>query len=104
MSQRFYEFFEVKGVYSMRNLTVFIGVFIGSLVVLILTAFAKLTAEIFGIYMFATGGVYGFGKWQDDKTRRSEIESTVEPTPVNNVTVNQPGNVNMPPPLSQDKA
>lgn len=100
MKCRWPEFFEVNGVPAMRNLTVFIGVVVGSIVVTGLMLMDKLTGEIFAIYMFATGGVYSFGKWQDDKTRRSEIESTIDPVPITNNTINQPGNVNMPPPAA----
>lgn len=94
---KFGEFFDVKGVPAMRNLTAFIGVIVGSVVVLILTWNDSLTGDIFAIYMLATGGIYGFGKWQDDKTRRSEIEASSDPAINNNLTINQPKNVNIPP-------
>lgn len=96
-SCRWIEFFEVKGVLAMRNLTVFISIVVGSVAVIYITLAGDMTYEIFGVYLFAGGGVYSFGKWQDDKTRRSEIDAAAEP-PKNtiNTTINQPGNVNVP--------
>lgn len=89
--KRINEFFEVRGVYSMRNLTVVITIIVASLVILYL-AFAennkgetRLPSEMFMAYLLAGGGVYGFGKWQDDKTRRFEIDSTQPPAPVTTV-------------------
>lgn len=93
------DFFKVNGEYAVRNLTVIMGMVIGSVVVVGLAMGGKLTGEIFAIYMLASGGVYGFGKWQDDKTARTRIESEAGPVPnINSTTINQPGNVNLPPP------
>lgn len=72
MLNRFKEFFEVQGVYSMRNLTVFIGVVVGSIVVIYLAILEDLTDTLFGLYMAATGGVYSWGKYQDEKTKRCQ--------------------------------
>jgi len=77
---RWKEFFQVNGEYSMRNLTVFITIIVGSLVVLWCAHDASISAELFAVYLLAGGGVYSFGKWQDDKTRRSEIEVDATPT------------------------
>lgn len=70
---RFIEFFEVKGVLSMRNLTIFITILVASVVVLYLAFTKQITWEIFLGYLGAGGGVYSYGKYQDDKTRRSEF-------------------------------
>lgn len=68
--KRLAEFFEVDGVLAMRNLTVFITIVVGSIAVLTMASYGKLTVEIFAPYMLAGGGVYSFGKWQDSKTQR----------------------------------
>jgi len=98
--QRWVEFFQVRGEFAMRNLTVFITIIVASLVVLYLgirvnkDSETRLSDEIFISYLLAGGGVYSFGKWQDDKTKRSEIDATTtQPTP--SVTINQPDKVNL---------
>lgn len=93
------EFFQVKGEFSMRNLTVFITIVAGTAVVLYMALMDTLTAEIFIAYLLAGGGVYSFGKWQDDKTSRAEIDATAppDPAPITNNTVNQPEVVNVAP-------
>lgn len=68
------DFFRVKGEYAMRNLLAFIGVIVGSCVVIYLAVQDTLNAEIFGIYMAATGCIYGVGKYQDEATKRKEME------------------------------
>lgn len=88
------DFFKVKGEYAVRNLTVLISVIVGSIVVIYLALQGVLTSEIFGVYMFAGGGVYGFGKWQDEKTSRTEMLSAPDAPPIT-TTINQPTNVNV---------
>lgn len=87
LGKRFVEFFEVKGVLAMRNLTIFITILVSSLAIMWLTVSKQLTWEIFLGYLSAGGGVYSFGKWQDDKTRRTEINNQTDDTdaaPVDN--------------------
>ena len=100
MTSTMHDFLKVKGEYSMRNLTVMISMVVGSVIVLGLMHVGKLTAEIFGLYMLAGGGVYGVGKWQDDKTTRAEIEvdkpppvSPDGPTTLIQMGAGQPGKV-----------
>lgn len=69
------EFFQVNGEYAMRNLTIFITIVIASFVVVFLALTDNLSESIFTAYLLAGGGVYGFGKWQDDKTARAQIDS-----------------------------
>lgn len=76
------EFFQVDGEYAMRNLTVFITIVVASFVVVYLAIMATLTEGIFIGYLLAGGGVYSFGKWQDDKTKRSEIDAEVAPATI----------------------
>lgn len=94
---RFAEFFEVQKVFAMRNLTIFITICVGSVVVVFMAVMDTLTGEIYAAYMLAGGGVYSFGKWQDDKTRRSAIEADAEPAivPQSVTTINQPDAVNV---------
>jgi len=92
------DFFKVNGEYAIRNLTVFIGIINGSLLVDYLAMMDHLKSEIFITYMLASGGVYSFGKWQDEKSRRSQIDSTAEPDQTTNTTtINQPDKVNLGP-------
>lgn len=90
------EFFEggERGFLAMRNLTVFISMLVGSVVVVLLAARGTLSPEIFGMYLLAGAGVYSFGKWQDEKSIRSKIDSTTEPD-ITNTTINQPDKVNV---------
>lgn len=94
---RLQEFFEVNGVYAMRNLTVFITISCASVVVIYMAVLNTLTGEIFAAYMLAGGGTYSFGKWQDEKSKRSEIEAEVPPptVPQTVTTINQPEKVNV---------
>lgn len=66
------EFFEVDGLFAMRNLTIFITIVVASFVVIYLAFIDKLPSEMFFSYLLAGGGVYSFGKWQDSKTSRSK--------------------------------
>lgn len=68
---RLVEFFEVNGSLSMRNLTVFITIVVASVIVLYLAFTGNLSSEMFASYLLAGGGVYGFGKWQEEKTTRA---------------------------------
>lgn len=90
------DFFKVNGEYSIRNLTVFVGVAVGSAVVLYMAWQDTLGWEIFTAYVASTGGVYGVGKWQDERTGRSAIDATVEQAPTT-TTINQPDAVNLGP-------
>lgn len=102
---RFAEFFEVNRSYSMRNLTVFITIIVASVIVLYLAARVnnagetRLSAEMFIAYLLAGGGVYSFGKWQDDRTKRTEIDAASDQPPASaaSVTINQPEKVNLSP-------
>ena len=78
---RLYEFFQVDGAYSMRNLTVFITIVFGSFVVTYMAFCDTLTTEIFSPYMLAGGGVYSWGKYQDEKTKREkkDVKSVSKP-------------------------
>jgi len=90
------QFFQVKGEYSMRNLTVFMTIAAATLVVLYLSirvndkGETRLPTEVFCAYLLAGGGVYGWGKNQDEKTARAAINATVTPAPITNNTINQP--------------
>ncbi len=91
MNGRWVQFLEVNGELSTRNLTVLITITVASVIVLWL-AFMKddkgatqLSEGIFAAYLLAGGGVYGVGKWQDDKTKRFAIDSTPQPAPVTTV-------------------
>lgn len=75
MKSRWVEFFQVNGEYSMRNLTVFITIIVGSVVILWCAHDASISYELFAVYLLAGGGVYGVGKWQDDKTKRAEMKA-----------------------------
>lgn len=101
MTSTWHDFFKVHGEYSQRNLTVFISIVVGSAVVIYMAIANTLTEGIFIGYMLAGGGVYSFGKWQDDKTSRSRIEldkplpSAPTPAPSINMQVGagQPGKI-----------
>lgn len=93
---RFNEFFEAgdKGLFSIRNLTIFIGLVVGSFIVLLMTMLQTLTGDIFGVYMFSCGGVYSWGKWQDERTSRFRMDAESDrPAPVTNTTINQPAGI-----------
>ena len=96
MASDFTDFFKVNGEYTIRNLTVFITIAVGSAAIIYTAIADRLSAEIFGVYMFAGGGVYGFGKYQDEASRRSQIDATAEPD-VSTTTINQPDAVNVGP-------
>lgn len=68
--KRWVEFFEVDGVFAMRNLTIFITIVVSSFIVVYLAAFKRLPTEMLTAYLLAGGGIYSFGKWQDEKTKR----------------------------------
>lgn len=90
LESTWHDFFKVNGEFAVRNLTVIISMLVGSIVVIYMGIMGVLSGEIFGVYMLAGGGVYGFGKWQDEKTARSEIEAAAPPSPPPNTTINQP--------------
>lgn len=95
---RFTELFEAgdKGQLSMRNLTIFVGLVVGSFIVMLMTLLQTLTSEIFAVYMFSCGGVYTLGKYSDDRTSRYRMESESDrPAPVTNTTINQPAVANV---------
>lgn len=60
---------------SAARLNMVLGVVVGSVVVLWLAYFDKLTEGIFGIYMLATGGIYGFGKWRESVVQTEQIKA-----------------------------
>lgn len=95
---RFHEFFEIEphGMLAIRNLTIFVGLVVGSFVVLLMAILQTLTAEEFGVYMFSCGGVYSFGKWQDERSTRFRMDTESDrPAPVTNNTINQPAVANV---------
>lgn len=91
MGNRWQEFLQVNGEYALRNLTALIGITVGSVIVFVLavmtddTGNTQLSEGIFTAYLLASGGVYCFGKWQDEKTERFKIDSTPPPAPVTTV-------------------
>lgn len=98
MSGRWIELLEAgdKGLLAMRNLTILITIIIGSITVVYMALMATLTGEIFACYMLAGGGVYSFGKWQDDRTTRSRIEADAAPdSTVNTTNIAQADKVNV---------
>lgn len=94
MIRWFAKFFEVNGVPAMRNATIFITIIISSLIVIYLTIKCEIGWEVFTAYLCAGGGVYSFGKWSDDRTKRSQIEADAAPD-ISTTTVNQPDVVNV---------
>jgi hypothetical protein len=76
------EFFEVKGVYSMRNLTIFLTIANGCLLLDTLALLGKIAPSVFfecySALLLAGGGVYGIGKLQDEKTNRTQIENQAD--------------------------
>lgn len=81
---------------SASRLNMVIGVIVGALVVCYMTIADKLTEGIFGIFMLATGGVYGWGKYRES-VERVEQTKAESPTPPAKPTVqiNQPDKVNV---------
>lgn len=67
------DFFKVNGEFAMRNLTIFITIVVSSFAIIWLSVTGYLTADIFTAYLLSGGGVYSFGKWQDDKTKRYKL-------------------------------
>ena len=95
------QFFQVKGEYTIRNLTIFITIATATLIVLYLAirtndkGETRLPTEVFCAYLLAGGGVYGWGKREDEKTARYALESSNAPAPVTNNTINQAETVNV---------
>jgi len=83
MENNYKEFLQVQGEYSMRNLTILITIVTATIIVLYLAYLNELGWEMFAAYLCAGGGVYSFGKYQDDKTIRSQINVDAEPSPTN---------------------
>ncbi len=78
---------------SASRLNMMIGVLIGSFTVVWLTLKGNLGGEIFATFMLATGGVYGFGKWQDSKVQTEQIKAdSPNPQPAPIVTLPAPVN------------
>lgn len=82
---RWTQFLEVKGELSMRNLTVLVTIAVASFVVTYMALEDTLSEGIFIAYLMAGGGVYAFGKQQDESTERSRIESQNAPANVTNI-------------------
>ncbi len=73
---RWREFIEDgKGIGSGTRLCMVFGVFIGGIINLGLAIAGKLTGDIFGVFMFASGGVYGVGKWQERISETAQIKA-----------------------------
>lgn len=73
------QFFQVCAEFSMRNLMIFVTT-VNATFLLDYLAIAELIDDdtFFNCYcalLLAGGGVYGFGKWQDDKTARTRIDA-----------------------------
>jgi len=69
---------------SAARLNMVIGVIIGSITIIWLTAVNNLGGEIFASYMLATGGVYGFSKYRESAVEMQQIKSdspNQEPAP-----------------------
>ncbi len=63
------------GVGSSTRLGMLWGLLVGGCIVIALTYTGDLSWEIFAIFMGASGGVYGFGKWRDSKEVIAETEA-----------------------------
>lgn len=77
---------------SAARLNMIVGVCVGSIVVLWLTAVNNLGGEIFGAYMLATGGVYSVGKWREsvqtvEQIRADSPNQPSDPAPIPPATV-----------------
>lgn len=64
---------------SGARLNMVVGVFIGSIVILWLTFTDRIEPNMFGIFMLATGGVYGVARWSDSSVQRAQIKSDAAP-------------------------
>lgn len=73
-----------KGRGSAARLNMVVGVIVGSFTVIWLTVVGNLGGEIFGTFMLATGGVYGFGKWREsvEKVEQTKADSPNQPPTV----------------------
>lgn len=76
------DFFKVNGEYAMRNLTVFVTMVVASWIVIYLAIMGTLTEWMFAAYLAAGGGIYSYGKKQDEQTARSQINVDSEPAPI----------------------
>ncbi len=77
---------------SASRFNMVIGVLVGSITVLWLAGWFKLTEGIFGVYMLATGGVYSVGKWRESSVKMQQIKADspnqpAEPPPPSPATV-----------------
>lgn len=88
---------EDSGRGSASRLNMVVGVAVGSIVVLWMAYWDKLTEGIFGVYMLATGGIYGFSKWRESVTDVAQIkadspnqapEAVIMPSPLPTNTIN----------------
>lgn len=52
-----------------------IGVIVGAAVVLYLTVWKELSEGIFGIFVLATGGVYGIGQWRQSQVEIEKVKA-----------------------------
>jgi hypothetical protein len=73
---RWREFIEEEnGRGSASRVNMFIGVIVGSFTIIYTALTNNLSSEVFAVYMLATGGVYGFGKWQESRVQTEEIRA-----------------------------
>lgn len=73
------KFFETDGEPNSKNLTVLLSMVVGSVVILYTAYHDRLSYEMFGLYLFAGGGIYGMGKIQEEATKRKQISSDAPP-------------------------
>ena len=89
-------FSDDKGLASSRIVLNFVGVVVGSITVLYEAFNDKLTGDIFGLYILATGGVYGFGKFRDSQVEIERVKAENPSTsPMNDVNIKAQGDVNV---------
>jgi hypothetical protein len=76
----FRQFFEdYEGHLSSARLCMITGMMVGSFIVVWMAISGTLDAGIFVIYMAASGGVYGVGKWRDSIEETVAIQKAAEP-------------------------
>lgn len=60
---------------SASRLNMVVGILVGSFAVIYLTLNNNLGGEIFGTFMLASGGIYGFTKWRESVTEVAQIKA-----------------------------
>ena len=74
--RRWREFIEDdNGRGSSARLCMVYGVLIGSVVVIRLAFMGTLGGEVFATFMFASGGIYTFGKWRESVVQTEQIKA-----------------------------